>query len=100
MAKADAGNQEVQVRMPVGARAVRQQARDDPRHEVALAGQRADRGGDGAGGDADDLAEQAATIQAIGASRRVPCALPDRGAPNIRAAGTRTVTMVLRCRSF
>ena len=88
------------MRMPIGPRPMRLQARHDADGEVTLARQCADGGGDGAGGDAGNLAEQAATIQAIGASRRVPCALPDRGAPNIRAAGSRTVTMVLRCRSF
>jgi hypothetical protein len=36
---------------------VRLQARDDPHGEVALAGQCANGGGHGAGGDAGDLAE-------------------------------------------
>ena len=49
-------------RMPVGARAVRLQAGDDAHRELALAGQRPDGGGDGAGGDARDLAEQATTV--------------------------------------
>jgi hypothetical protein len=50
----------VQVRMPVRPGAVRLQAGDDPHGEVALAGQRANGGRDGAGGDASNLAEQAA----------------------------------------
>jgi len=44
------GDQQVQVWMPVGARAVRLQARDDADREFALAGQRADGHRDGAGG--------------------------------------------------
>ena len=55
------------MRMPVGARAMRLQARDDAHRELALAGQRANGGRDGAGGDAGDLAEQAAAIETIGA---------------------------------
>ena len=57
----------MQVRMPVGPRAVRLQARDDARREIVLTGQRADRGCDRAGGDAGDLAKQAAAIETIGA---------------------------------
>ena len=53
------------VRMPVGARAVRLETGHDPHQEVALTGQRTDRGGDRERGDAGDLAEQASTIQAI-----------------------------------
>ena len=55
------------MRMPVGPRAVRLQAGDDPHREVTLTGQRTNRGGDRAGGDPGDLAEQATPIQAIGA---------------------------------
>src|SRR5674476_50909 len=51
--------------MPVGARAVRLETGHDPHQEVALTGQRTDRGGDRERGDAGDLAEQASTIQAI-----------------------------------
>ena len=53
------------VGMPVGARAVRLEAGDDPDREVTLARQRADRGRDGAGRDPGDLAEQESTIQTI-----------------------------------
>ena len=53
--------------MPVNARAVRLPARDDAHRKLALAGQRTDGGGDGAGGDAGDLAEQATTVQTVGA---------------------------------
>jgi len=53
--------------MPVRPGAVRLQARDDPHGEVALAGQCAHGGGHGAGGDAGDLAEQAAAVQTVGA---------------------------------
>jgi hypothetical protein len=53
--------------MPVRPGAVRLQAGDDPHGEVALAGQRPDGGRDGAGGDAGDLAEQAAAVQTVGA---------------------------------
>lgn len=51
--------------MPVGARAMRLQARDNSDGEVALARQRTDGGRDGAGGDAGDLPEQAAPIEAV-----------------------------------
>lgn len=51
--------------MPVGPRAVRLQARDNADRENPLAGQRADRGGDGPRRDASDLAEQATTVQAV-----------------------------------
>ncbi len=57
--------EEVGLRMRVGPRAMRLQTGDDADGKVRLAGQRANGGGDGAGGDADDLAEQAA-IAAIG----------------------------------
>jgi hypothetical protein len=50
---------------------VRLQAGDDPHREVALTRERADGGGDGACGDTGDLAEQAATVEAIGAQRQV-----------------------------
>ena len=53
------------------ARAVRLQAGDNPHREVALTRERADGGGDGACGDTGDLAEQAATVEAIGAQRQV-----------------------------
>ena len=56
------------MRMPVGARAMRLlQTGDDADGEVALAGQRANGGGDGPGGDAGDLAEQAAAVETVGA---------------------------------
>ena len=58
-----AGDEEVPMRMPVRLGARRLKARDDPHGEVALAGQQPDGGGDGAGGDAGDLAEQAAAVQ-------------------------------------
>ena len=48
-------------------RAVRLETGDDADREVALAGQRANGGGDGAGGDAGDLAKQAAPIETVGA---------------------------------
>src|ERR1019366_6652231 len=51
--------------MPVGERTVRLETGHHPHHEVALTGQRTDRGGDRLRGDAGDLAEQASTIQAI-----------------------------------
>lgn len=63
------GDQEVQGGMPVGARAVRLETGHDPHREVALTRQPADRGRDGASRDAGDLAEQAPTIQAIGAEQ-------------------------------
>ena len=50
-------DEQMQVRIPVGARAVRLQAGDDADREVLLTHQRADRGGDGARGDARDVAE-------------------------------------------
>ena len=53
--------------MPIGRRAVRLHAGDDANRELAHAGQRTDGGGDGAGGDADNLAEQATTVQRVGA---------------------------------
>ncbi len=65
--EAAVGHEEVQVRMPVRPGAVRLPARDDPHGEVALAGQCANGGGHGAGGDAGDLAEQAAAVQTVGA---------------------------------
>jgi hypothetical protein len=46
---------------------MRLQTRHDAHREVALAGQRANGGRDGAGSDAGDLAEQAAAIQTVGA---------------------------------
>jgi len=63
--EAAVGHEEVQVRMPVGARAVRLQTGDDADRERALAGERANGGRDGAGSDAGDLAEQAAAIEAV-----------------------------------
>ncbi|OBQ31858.1 MAG: hypothetical protein AN485_23020, partial [Anabaena sp. MDT14b] len=65
--EAAVGHEEVPVRMPVRPGAVRLQARDDPHGEVALAGPCANGGGHGAGGDAGDLAEQAAAVQTVGA---------------------------------
>ena len=53
------GDEQMEVRMPVGARAVRLQAGDDAHRELALAGQRPDGRRDGVGGDAGDLTEQA-----------------------------------------
>ncbi len=50
------GDEEVQVRMPVRTGAVRLQAGHDVDGEVELPRQRANRGGDGAGGDAGNLA--------------------------------------------
>ena len=41
------GDQQVQMRMPVGARAMGLPAGDDPHREITLARQRPDRGGDG-----------------------------------------------------
>jgi hypothetical protein len=63
-------DEQMQVRMPIGVRAVRLETGHDPHREVTLTGQRADRGGDRAGGDTGDLAEQASPIQAI---RAKPC---------------------------
>ena len=60
------GDEQVQVRMPVGARAMRLETRDDANGEVALTRQRANRGRDGAGGDEENLAEQATTAQTVG----------------------------------
>jgi len=65
--KPPSGDEQMEVRMPVRPGAVRLQARDDPHGEVALAGQCANGGGHGAGGDAGDLAEQAAAVQTVGA---------------------------------
>jgi hypothetical protein len=59
------GDEPMPVRMPSGARAVRLETGHDPHREVTLPGQRADRGGDRAGGDTGDLAEQASPIQAV-----------------------------------
>ncbi len=56
--KATVSDERVQVRMPVGPRAMRLQTGNDTDGEFPLAGQRADGGRDGAGGDAGDLAEQ------------------------------------------
>ena len=53
------GHEQVQVRMPVGPRAVRLQTVDDVDRELALTRQRTNGGRDGAGGDAGDVAEQA-----------------------------------------
>jgi len=55
--KAAVRDEEVQVRLPVGPRAVRLQAGHDADREVALARQRPNGGGDGAGGGAGDLYE-------------------------------------------
>ena len=59
----------MQVRMPVRTGAVRLQARNDTHGEVALAGQRPDGFGNLPGGDAGNLAEQAA-VQTVGAEPR------------------------------
>lgn len=53
--------------MPVRTGAVRLQARDDTHGEVALAGQRANGGRDGAGRDAGDLTEQSSAVETVGA---------------------------------
>ena len=63
------GDEEVEVRMPVGPRAVRLHAGHDADRVVALARQRADGRGDGAGGDAGDLAEQASRYRQYARSR-------------------------------
>jgi hypothetical protein len=65
--KAAVGHEQVELRMPIGARAMRLQTGHDPHREVALAGQRANGGGDSAGRDAGDLAEQATPVQTVGA---------------------------------
>jgi len=65
--KAAVGHEPVQMRMPVGARAVRRQAGHDANGELALARQRANGGRDRAGRDAGDLAEQATAVQTVGA---------------------------------
>jgi len=65
--EAAVGHEEMQMRMPVGAGAMRLQTRHDAHREVALAGQRANGGRDGAGGDTRDLAEQAAPVETGGA---------------------------------
>ncbi len=67
--EAAVGHEQVQVRMPVGPRAMRLQTGNDANRELTLAGQRANRGRDGAGGDAGDLAEQATTVQTVARSR-------------------------------
>ena len=45
-AEATISDEEMEVRMPVGARAMRLETRDDADRKVALARERADRGGD------------------------------------------------------
>ena len=55
----------MEVRMPGRAGAVRLPTRDEADGEFPLAGQRADRGGHSARGNASDLTEQAAPIQTI-----------------------------------
>ena len=65
--EAAVSHEQVEVRMPVGAGTMRLETRDDADREILLAGQRADGGRDGARGDAGDLAEKTAAIQAIGA---------------------------------
>ncbi len=91
------GDEPVQVRMPVRAGAVRLQAGHDAHGEVALAGERANGGGHGAGGDTGDPAEQTAAVETADAQplgdgehdlpvrhRREPCRVqplrPDRQA--------------------
>ena len=54
------------MRMPIGARAMRLQTGDDADGGDAFTGQRANGGGDGRGGDAGDLAEQAAAAETAG----------------------------------
>ena len=51
------GDEQVEARMPVGTSAVHLQTGDDAHRKVPLAGVRADRRGDRAGGHAGDLAE-------------------------------------------
>ena len=51
--------------MPVGARPMLLQPRDDAEDQLALPRQRANGGGDGAGGDAGDLAEETTAIEAV-----------------------------------
>lgn len=53
--------------MPVRTGAVRLQAGHDADRKVALARQRANGDGDGAGGDAGNLAQQAAAVLTVGA---------------------------------
>ena len=64
--EAAVGEEGGRMRIPVGPRAMRLQAGHDADREDALARQRPDGGRDGAGGDAGDLAEQAAPIETIG----------------------------------
>ena len=61
------GDERVQVWMPVRTGTVCSQAGHDADSDVALARQRANGGGDGAGGDAGDLAGQAAPIETVDA---------------------------------
>jgi hypothetical protein len=65
--EAAVGDEQVQMRMPVRAGAMCLQTGDDADREVALAGQRANGGHDGAGTDTADLAEQATPVQRVGA---------------------------------
>ncbi len=61
--KAAVGDQQVEVRMPVGQGAVRLDRGDDADGEVALAKGGADERGDGAGGDPGQLTEQRAVVE-------------------------------------
>jgi len=65
--EAAVGDEQVRMRISVAARAMRLQTGDDAHRELALPRQRADGRRDGAGGDAGDLAEQAAAIETVGA---------------------------------
>jgi hypothetical protein len=67
--EAAVGDEQVQVRMPVGPRPMRLQARHEADSEVALPRQRANGGGDGAGGDAGDFAEETAARESVPTSR-------------------------------
>ena len=95
------GDEEMQVRMPVRTRAMRRQTRDDADRQIALAGERADRGGHGARGHARDLAEQAPAIRQYARSRfgivSTTCPTTGRHGPYSRAKRS-SYTVCNRCR--
>ena len=104
--EAAVGDEQVPVRRPVGAGAMRWQTRDESHREVTLAGQRTDGGGHGVGGHAGDLAEQATPVQTVGAEplgdgehdlpvrhRREQCRVQPLG-PNRSALGVTARTEV------
>ena len=62
-------DQQVQLWMPVGARPMRLETGDNAHSELAFPGQRANRGRDGAGGHAGDLAEEARRYRQYARSR-------------------------------